>query len=105
MLRSTEHAGSQVESHSRKENRAGKAGSRTEVRADKVQLSTQGSKWKEEWSLPSSDGLRQIQAQGCGMKIEVLYVPNCPNHAVALERLREILSSESFQKHVNEMLV
>jgi len=39
------------------------------------------------------------------MKIEVLYVPNCPNHAVALERLREVLSVESFQKHVNEVLV
>jgi hypothetical protein len=36
------------------------------------------------------------------MKIEVLYVPNCPNHAVALERLREVLSAESFQKHVIE---
>jgi len=39
------------------------------------------------------------------MKIEVLYVPNCPNHAVALERLREILPAESFQKHVNQVLV
>jgi hypothetical protein len=39
------------------------------------------------------------------MKIEVLYVPNCPNHTVALERLREILSAASFQKHVNEVLV
>jgi hypothetical protein len=39
------------------------------------------------------------------MKIEVLYVPNCPNHAVALERLREILPAESFRKHVNEVLV
>jgi hypothetical protein len=39
------------------------------------------------------------------MKIEVLYVPNCPNHAVALARLREILPAESFQKHVNELLV
>jgi hypothetical protein len=39
------------------------------------------------------------------MKIEVLYVPNCPNHAVALERLREVLSAESFQMHVNEVLV
>ena len=39
------------------------------------------------------------------MKIEVLYVPNCPNHAVALERLREILSAQSFQKYVNEVLV
>lgn len=39
------------------------------------------------------------------MKIEVLYVPNCPNHAVALERLREILSSESSQVDVNEVPV
>jgi hypothetical protein len=39
------------------------------------------------------------------MKIEVLYVPNCPNHAVALERLREILTAEGFQKHVSEVLV
>jgi hypothetical protein len=39
------------------------------------------------------------------MKIEVLYVPNCPNQAVALEQLREILPAESFQAHVNEVLV
>jgi hypothetical protein len=39
------------------------------------------------------------------MKIEVFYVPNCPNHAVALERLRAILSPESFQAHVTEVLV
>jgi protein-disulfide isomerase len=39
------------------------------------------------------------------MKIEVLYVPNCPNHALALERLREILAVESFQKQVSEILV
>jgi hypothetical protein len=34
-----------------------------------------------------------------------LYVPDCPNHALALERLREILSAESFQTHVNEVVV
>jgi hypothetical protein len=39
------------------------------------------------------------------MKIEALYVPNCPNHALALERLREILSPEGFQSYVNEVLV
>jgi hypothetical protein len=39
------------------------------------------------------------------MKIEVLYVPNCPNHAVALERLREILAGESVEAHLNEVLV
>ena len=39
------------------------------------------------------------------MKIEVLYVPNCPNHPVALERLREILAGESFEAQVTEVLV
>ena len=39
------------------------------------------------------------------MKIEVLFVPNCPNHAVALERLREILSAEDFRTHVTDVLV
>jgi len=39
------------------------------------------------------------------MKIEVLYVPNCPNHAVALERLREILAGESLEAHLDEVLV
>jgi hypothetical protein len=39
------------------------------------------------------------------MKIEVLYVPNCPNHAVALERLREVLAGESLDAHLNEVLV
>lgn len=39
------------------------------------------------------------------MKIEVLYVPNCPNHTVAVERLRAILLVENIQTHVNEVLV
>ncbi len=39
------------------------------------------------------------------MKIDVLYVPDCPNHAIALKRLCEILSPEVFQAHVNEVLV
>jgi hypothetical protein len=39
------------------------------------------------------------------MRIEVLYVSNCPNHAVALERLRELLSPEGFERHVNVVLV
>ncbi|MDP9146288.1 MAG: DUF2703 domain-containing protein [Acidobacteriota bacterium] len=39
------------------------------------------------------------------MKIEVLYVPDCPNHAVALQQLREILSSESVRAHVDEVPV
>jgi hypothetical protein len=39
------------------------------------------------------------------MNIEVLYLANCPNHAVALERLREILAGESIEAHLNEVLV
>jgi DNA-binding transcriptional MerR regulator len=55
-------------------------------------------------SLPSPYRFENHK-QGYGMKIEVLYVPNCPNYTLALERLREILSTESFQKHVNQVLV
>jgi hypothetical protein len=39
------------------------------------------------------------------MRVEVLYVAGCPNHAVAVQRLREILSAEGFQAHVSEVLV
>lgn len=39
------------------------------------------------------------------MKIEVLYVTDCPNHSAALERLREILSAEEFQEYVQEVMV
>jgi hypothetical protein len=39
------------------------------------------------------------------MKIEVFYVPDCPNHAVALQRLRAILSPERFHAQVREVLV
>lgn len=39
------------------------------------------------------------------MNIELLCVANCPNHVVALERLHAILSAESFQTAVNEVLV
>ena len=69
-----------------------------------MQLSTQAPAW-EERALPSPKGLWKIRAPGCDVKIEVLYVPDCPNHAVALERLREILSAESSQTHVQEVLV
>lgn len=39
------------------------------------------------------------------MKIEVLYVANCPNHAVALGRLREALSLERVGVILSEVLV
>jgi hypothetical protein len=39
------------------------------------------------------------------MNIELLYVANCPNHVVALERLRATLSEENLQTPVNEVLV
>jgi hypothetical protein len=69
-----------------------------------VQLSTQAPT-TEEWSLPDSYGLWKIEAQACSVKIEILYVPNCPNHAVALERIRAILPATSFQMHVSEVLI
>lgn len=39
------------------------------------------------------------------MRIEVLRVPNCPNHEIVLGRLREILASESLQADITEVLV
>ncbi|HXJ03468.1 MAG TPA: hypothetical protein VNH65_00095 [Candidatus Acidoferrum sp.] len=39
------------------------------------------------------------------MNIDLLYVANCPNHPVALERLRAILSAASIHTRVNEVLV
>jgi len=39
------------------------------------------------------------------MNVELLYVANCPNHVVALERLRATLSAENLQTPVNEVLV
>ncbi len=39
------------------------------------------------------------------MNIELLYVANCPNHVVALERLLATLSAENLHAPVNEVLV
>ncbi len=39
------------------------------------------------------------------MNVELLYVANCPNHIVALERLRATLCAESLQTPVNEVMV
>jgi hypothetical protein len=39
------------------------------------------------------------------MNIELLYVANCPNRVVALERLRATLSAENLQIPVNQVLV
>lgn len=39
------------------------------------------------------------------MKIEVMYVADCPNHGAALERLREVLPADDFRAHVSEVLV
>ena len=35
------------------------------------------------------------------MKIEVLYVPGCPNYQPAVARIREVLASESLQADVH----
>jgi Domain of unknown function (DUF2703) len=39
------------------------------------------------------------------VKIEVLYVAGCPNHALALERLREVLSADGLEPRIHEILV
>jgi hypothetical protein len=39
------------------------------------------------------------------VKIELLYVPGCPNYGPALERLQKVLASESLQAEVCEVSV
>jgi hypothetical protein len=39
------------------------------------------------------------------MRIEVLHVSNCPSHAVVIERLRQILTTEGLEAHINEVVV
>jgi hypothetical protein len=39
------------------------------------------------------------------VKIEVLYVPDCPHHPSAVKQLREVLSAEGVQTEINEVAV
>jgi hypothetical protein len=39
------------------------------------------------------------------MKIELLYVPECPNHQPALEQIRRVLVSESLHVEIQEIEV
>jgi hypothetical protein len=39
------------------------------------------------------------------MKIEVLYVPGCPNHKPALEAVTNVLALESFETEISEVPV
>jgi len=39
------------------------------------------------------------------MRIEVLYVPGCPNYAPALARIQQVLASESLQAEVHGVTV
>ena len=39
------------------------------------------------------------------MKIEVLYVPGCPNHEPAVEAVMDVLESESFEAEVCQVPV
>ena len=39
------------------------------------------------------------------MKIEVLYVPGCPNYQPALESVRKVLASESVESEVDSLSV
>ena len=39
------------------------------------------------------------------MKIEILYVPGCPNHRPAADRVKQVLASEGAQAHIEEIAV
>ena len=39
------------------------------------------------------------------MKIEVLYVPDCPHHPSAVKQLREVLLAEGVRTEINEVAV
>lgn len=39
------------------------------------------------------------------MLIEVLFVPGCPNHEPAVDRLRKVLSSEAIEASIREIAV
>ncbi len=39
------------------------------------------------------------------MLIEVLYMPGCPNHALAVDRIRKVLQSEAFDACIQEIAV
>ena len=49
---------------------------------------------------------RQIQKEGLkGVKIEVLYFGDCPNHLPTLERIHQVLREENCTAEVSEVLV
>jgi hypothetical protein len=39
------------------------------------------------------------------MRIEVLYVPDCPHHPAAISKLKEILAAESVAAEISELAV
>jgi hypothetical protein len=39
------------------------------------------------------------------MLIEVLYIPGCPNHALAVDRIRKVLRSEALDASIQEIAV
>ncbi len=39
------------------------------------------------------------------MKVEVLYVPDCPHHPSAVRQLRDVLLAEGVQAEINEVAV
>jgi hypothetical protein len=56
--------------------------------------------------LPGGRPVWQVQEEGLkGMKIEVLYFENCPNHLPTLERIHQVLREEGCDAEVREVLV
>ena len=39
------------------------------------------------------------------MLIEVLYMPGCPNHGLAVDRIRQLLGSQAFDASIQEIAI
>jgi hypothetical protein len=56
-------------------------------------------------ALPSPEQPKKGEIGISQVKIELLYVPDCPHHSAALVRLREVLAAEGVSDEVQEVAV
>jgi hypothetical protein len=55
--------------------------------------------------LPYFERKKFTEAGGCQVKIEVLYVAECPSHPAAVKLVKEVLAAESVAAEIHEVLV
>jgi DNA-binding transcriptional MerR regulator len=60
---------------------------------------------QEENPLPDSYRRKTEPSRGCDMKIEVLYILDCPHYPAALAELKNVLALEKISTQVSEVLV